>query len=90
MKREIVHKKSYLKYLNEEIKRVYEKVVIARKIEPASKVDTIEILEELGLVAPSNTGIHRSLRKSIELEYRKKIREGFIEFRGIRSARILI
>jgi hypothetical protein len=40
------HNEEEVKMYYEEIKRVYEKVVIARIIEPASKIDTIEILEE--------------------------------------------
>jgi hypothetical protein len=49
---------------------VFKNLVIARIIEPASKLDTIRILDELGLDAPSNTTIHRSLKRSIEHNYR--------------------
>jgi hypothetical protein len=67
----IVHKKSYSKYLYETIGSIYNKIginevsdevfkqiTIARIILPASKLDTIEILDDLGLEAPTNTGIH--------------------------------
>ena len=84
----LIHKKSYSKYLYETFEGIYnklrinelcdetfEQITIARIILPASKLDTIEILDDLGLSAPTNTGIHRSLRncikKIIGVRYRK-------------------
>jgi len=52
---------------------VFKKLVLARIIEPASKLDTIRILDRLDVVPPSNSSIHRSLAKSIERDYRKML-----------------
>lgn len=52
---------------------VFEQLVLARLIEPASKFDTIRILKELGLQSPSYTGIHRCLKRVITKSYRLKI-----------------
>jgi len=52
---------------------VFKDLVIARIIEPTSKLDTIRVLSELGLDAPSNTSIHRSLRRAIDKCYRDSI-----------------
>jgi len=49
---------------------VFKQIVLARIIEPTSKLDTIRVLKNLGLKAPSNSGIHRSLRRSIDQDYR--------------------
>jgi transposase len=52
---------------------IFRDLVIARIIEPTSKLDTIRVLSELGLDAPSNTSIHRSLRRTVENRYRDQI-----------------
>ena len=52
---------------------VFKDLVIARIIEPTSKLDTIRVLSELGLDALSNTSIHRSLRRTIDKCYRDSI-----------------
>ena len=52
---------------------VFKQLVLARIIEPTSKLETIRVLDELGLDAPSNTTIHRSLKRSIEADYRSII-----------------
>jgi hypothetical protein len=72
----VVLKRSYSRVLFEALTGVYDRLgfttatkddavfrdlVIARIIEPPSKLDTIRILDELGLKPPSNTGIHRCL-----------------------------
>jgi len=49
---------------------VFKQLVLARIIEPASKFDTIRILDGLGLDAPSNTAIHRCLKRVISKDYR--------------------
>jgi len=51
----------------------FKQLVLARIIEPASKTDTIRILDNLGLKAPSNTGIYRCLRRIIEEDYRSSV-----------------
>lgn len=45
---------------------VFRQLVLARIIEPASKLDTIRILDGLGLDAPSNTSIHRCLKRTVD------------------------
>ena len=52
---------------------VFKQLVLARIIEPVSKLDTIRVLEGLGLEAPSNTSIHRCLRRVVENGYRDTI-----------------
>ena len=54
---------------------VFKQLVLARIIEPTSKLDTIRVLSDLGLDVPSNTGIHRSLRDCIKEEYRGRLSE---------------
>ena len=49
---------------------IYKQLVLARIIEPASKLDTIRILDDLGLEAPSNTAIHRCLSRTLKEDYR--------------------
>lgn len=50
--------------------QVFKQLVLARIIEPASKLDTIRILDGLGLEAPSNTAIHRCLKRVVDEDYR--------------------
>ena len=52
---------------------VFKQLVLARIIEPVSKLDSIRVLKELGLDAPSNTSIHRCLRRVVEDNYRDTI-----------------
>lgn len=52
---------------------VFKQLVLARIIEPASKLDTIRILGELGLKAPSNSTIHRALGRTNERGYRETL-----------------
>jgi len=49
---------------------VFKQLVLSRIIEPTSKLDTIRVLEGLGLSAPSNTTIHRCLSRIIDDDYR--------------------
>ena len=99
----IIHKQSYSKYLYETLENIYKKLrisevrdevfkqmTIARIISPGSKLETIEILDDLGIESPTNTGIHRSLKNCNKKDYRRKISDGFIEFAGIKRASILL
>jgi hypothetical protein len=52
---------------------IFIKLVLARIIEPTSKLDSIRVLEGLGLDAPSNTSIHRCLKRINDNEYRSVI-----------------
>jgi hypothetical protein len=49
---------------------VFKQLVLARIIEPTSKLDTIRVLEGLGLSAPSNSSIHRCLKRINDNNYR--------------------
>ncbi|WGD36674.1 IS1634 family transposase [Lysinibacter sp. HNR] len=62
--------------------RVFRDLVIARIIEPSSKLDTIRILDNLGLKAPSYSGIHRSLNQAAKGNYRDKFSAACVAFRG--------
>jgi hypothetical protein len=52
---------------------VFKQLVLARIIEPTSKLDTIRVRNELGLDAPSNSKIHRALKKAMENDYRSTL-----------------
>lgn len=52
---------------------VFRQLVLARIIEPASKLDTIRILDGLGLDASSNTSIHRCLKRIVDNRYRDAV-----------------
>jgi len=51
----------------------FEQLTLARLIEPASKLDTIRVLSELGCDPPSYTAIHRCLKKVAVDDYRSRI-----------------
>ena len=63
---------------------VFKQLVLARIIEPTSKLDTIRVLEDLGLDAPSNSGIHRCLRDTNDEGYRERLSEAC--FRHVKPA----
>ena len=48
-------------------------LVIARLVEPTSKIDSIRVLEELGVTGISNTAIHRCLKRVIANNYRDQL-----------------
>lgn len=48
----------------------FRKLVLARLVEPTSKVDTIRVLDELGVPAPALRTIWRTLARSIEQDWR--------------------
>jgi hypothetical protein len=49
---------------------VFKKLVLARVVEPTSKLDSIRVLEELGVAAPSYSTIQRRLRKCVRSGWR--------------------
>ncbi len=49
------------------------KLVLARVVEPASKADTIRVLGELGVPAPSLRTIWRTLARCVEQDWRDKL-----------------
>ncbi|WP_047692216.1 IS1634 family transposase [Kocuria sp. ZOR0020] len=52
---------------------VFEQVVLARLVEPTSKLDTIRVLEGLGVDPPHHTTIYRHLRQAQDRHYRDQI-----------------
>ena len=52
---------------------VFQQLVYARVIEPASKLDTVRILQNLGINFPSSDSLYRSLRRCIKEDYRSKL-----------------
>lgn len=69
---------------------VFRDLVIARIIEPASKLDTIRILDELGLKPPSNTGTHRCLNRASETKYRDGLSDACVRFRGVEQLTLVL
>jgi hypothetical protein len=49
---------------------VFRRLVLARVVEPTSKLDSIRVLEDLGVCSGSVSGIYRSLRRCQEQDYR--------------------
>ncbi|MDN5900735.1 MAG: IS1634 family transposase [Brachybacterium sp.] len=52
---------------------VFEQVVLARLVEPTSKLDTIRVLKGLGVEPPHHTTIYRHLRQAQDQHYRDQI-----------------
>jgi hypothetical protein len=52
---------------------VFRQLVLARVVEPTSKADTIRVLDELGILAPSLRTIWRMLVRSIEQDWRDTV-----------------
>lgn len=52
---------------------VFRKLVLARVVEPTSKADTIRVLDELGVPAPSLRTIWRTLARCVEHDWRDKV-----------------
>ncbi len=69
---------------------VFRQLVVARMIEPTSKSDTIRVLAGLGLDAPSNTGIHRCLRRIVDEDYRSGVSTCCLEHAPARSLTLLL
>jgi hypothetical protein len=69
---------------------VFRQLVLARIIEPTSKLDTIRVLKGLGLDAPSNTGIHRCLKRIIDDGYRPVVSSCCFERASAHSLSLLL
>jgi len=69
---------------------VFRDLVVARVIEPASKLDTIRILDGLGLQAPSNSSIHRSLDRAADRDYRDRLSAACVSFRGVEQLTLVL
>jgi hypothetical protein len=51
----------------------FKALVLGRIIEPTSKVDTLRVLAELGVPAPSRSTVTRCLQRAVERDYRATI-----------------
>jgi len=69
---------------------VFKQLVLARIIEPTSKLDTIRVLLDLGLDAPTNTDIHRSLRNAAAADYRAILSDACFRFVEASSLRLVL
>ncbi len=69
---------------------VFRQLVLARIIEPTSKLDTIRVLRGLGLEAPSNSSIHRCLRRIIDDRYRTTLSETCYRHAAKSSLRLVL
>ena len=69
---------------------VFKQLVLARIIEPTSKLDTIRVLSELGLDAPTNTDIHRGLRNVVSADYRDLLSKACFRFVESSSLRLVL
>jgi hypothetical protein len=54
---------------------VFERLVLARVVEPTSKLDSIRVLDDLGVDAPSYSTIQRRLRQCVAEEWRGLLQE---------------
>lgn len=82
---------SYLNIGFDEINdEIFKNLVIARIVEPVSKLDSIRVLEELGIIGISKDQIYRSLLKTTRNNYRETIAQKCKEKRQINSHSILL
>jgi hypothetical protein len=49
---------------------VFKQIVLARIVEPTSKLDTIRVIDDLGIQVPSASGIYRCMRRCRDNDYR--------------------
>jgi hypothetical protein len=69
---------------------IFKELVLARIIEPTSKLDTIRVIDNLGLVAPANAAIHRTLRRIVDDDYRAIISTRCFEHASAQSLTLLL
>ena len=69
---------------------IFKQLVLARLIEPVSKLDTIRVLEEIGQEAPSNAEVHRTLRRTVVADYRGKASKCCFEHAAPNSLTLLL
>jgi hypothetical protein len=73
--REQYHKMGFSK-LNDE---AFEALCLARIVEPTSKIDSLRVLEDLGVGSIDQNKLYRSLAKAAEQDYRKTISQTCFE-----------
>jgi len=69
---------------------VFMQLVLARIIEPTSKLDTIRVLNNLGLDSPSNSSIHRCLSRIVENSYRNQVSHCLLDSASTHSLTLLL
>lgn len=69
---------------------IFRDLVIARIIEPTSKLDSIRVFEELGIHNVSKSTIHRSLATINAKQYRRQISQICVNHRKIQSSTVLL
>jgi hypothetical protein len=69
---------------------VFQALVLARVIEPVSKLDTIRVLEEIGIVPPSYRTILRRLPGYAADEWRQRLAEACAQHVGLGPATLVI
>lgn len=69
---------------------MFRDLVIARIIEPTSKLDSVRVFEELGIRGISKSTIHRSLTAINTKQYRKQISQICVDNRKIQSSTVLL
>ena len=57
----------------------FKRLVLARIIEPSSKADTIRVLAEIGVKSPSLRTIWRTLKRSIEEDWRSQLADAALK-----------
>ncbi len=53
--------------------RTFKQLVLGRIVEPTSKIDTLRVLEEVGVWTPSISTVKNSLKRVVERGYREQI-----------------
>jgi Transposase DDE domain len=69
---------------------VFKALALARVIEPTSKLDTIRVLEEIGIVAPSYPTINRRLPVFASVEWRQQLARACAAHVGLGPATLVI
>lgn len=69
---------------------VFCQLVCSRIIKPASKLDTIRVLQGLGFKVPSYSGINRCLRRVVDSDYRSAIAKCCFEHTSDYSLSLLL
>lgn len=70
--------------------KIFRDLVIARIIEPTSKLDSIRVFEEIGIQNISKDQIHRTLARVSTKNYRKQISQLCVNNRDIRASSVLL
>jgi hypothetical protein len=69
---------------------VFEALVLARLVEPTSKLDTIRVLDEIGVAAPSYPTINRRLRTYATEQWRQRLAAACAAHVGLGPATLVL